>query len=348
MIELSRICKSYSLPRGNRKDVLRDASIIFRPGVNMGILGLNGQGKSTLIRIISGSELPDSGTIKRKGRVSWPIGFTGGFNGSLTGRENLRFTCRIYGADIREVTNFVETFTELGPYMDMPVKTYSSGMRSKLAFGLSMAIGFDFYLIDEAWSVGDASFQAKAEKVFKERKARSTLIVVSHSVATIRKNCDSAAVLHDGMTSWMTLCASIWGFAMPDSKIGMPTTPLKTETKGVPPSAQTKQEAEVKTVLPVVPEKPISETKPTPQAQKTPQVDAKTSKTVHSVQSEVKNGGIESAEKNPGSSGRSDTPQDTSSNLPQAEPSGRNTLQPLPRLELIVHPVSTALDKMRA
>ncbi len=135
---------------------------------------------------------------------------------------------------------------------------------------------------------------------------------------------------------------------MPDSKIGMPTTPLKTETKGVPPSAQTKQEAEVKTVLPVVPEKPISETKPTPQAQKTPQVDAKTSKTVHSVQSEVKNGGIESAEKNPGSSGRSDTPQDTSSNLPQAEPSGRNTLQPLPRLELIVHPVSTALDKMRA
>ena len=199
VIELSRICKSYSLPRGNRKDVLRDASIIFRPGVNMGILGLNGQGKSTLIRIISGSELPDSGTIKRKGRVSWPIGFTGGFNGSLTGRENLRFTCRIYGADIREVTNFVETFTELGPYMDMPVKTYSSGMRSKLAFGLSMAIGFDFYLIDEAWSVGDASFQAKAEKVFKERKARSTLIVVSHSVATIRKNCDSAAVLHDGI-----------------------------------------------------------------------------------------------------------------------------------------------------
>ena len=135
---------------------------------------------------------------------------------------------------------------------------------------------------------------------------------------------------------------------MPDSKIGMPTTTHKTETRGVPPSAQTKQEAEVKTVLPVVPEKPISETKPTPQAQKTPQVDAKTSKTVHSVQSEVKNGGIESAEKNPGSSGRSDTPQDTSSNLPQAEPSGRNTLQPLPRLELIVHPVSTALDKMRA
>ena len=201
MIELSRINKSYRLPHGKRKNVLRDVNISFRPGMNMGILGLNGQGKSTLIRIISGAERPDSGIVTRKGRVSWPIGFTGGFNGSLTGRENLRFTSRIYGADIREVTDFVEAFSELGPYMDMPVKTYSSGMRSKLAFGLSMAIGFDFYLIDEAYSVGDASFQAKAEKVFKERKAHATLIVVSHSVATIRKNCDRAAVLHNGVLS---------------------------------------------------------------------------------------------------------------------------------------------------
>lgn len=165
----------------------------------MGILGLNGQGKSTLIRIISGAERPDSGTVTRKAQVSWPIGFSGGFNGSLTGRENLRFTCRIYGANILDVTEFVENFAELGPYMDMPVKTYSSGMRSKLAFGLSMAIGFDFYLIDEAWSVGDASFRAKAEKLFEARKATSTLIVVSHSVATIRKNCDRAAVLHNGL-----------------------------------------------------------------------------------------------------------------------------------------------------
>lgn len=199
MIELRNINKSYPLSRFGRRQILHNASITFRPGVNMGILGLNGQGKSTLIRILSGAERPDSGTVTRKGRVSWPIGFTGGFNGSLTGRENLRFTSRIYGADIGEVTDFVEAFSELGPYMDMPVKTYSSGMRSKLAFGLSMAIGFDFYLIDEAWSVGDASFQAKAEKVFKERKAHATLIVVSHSVATIRKNCDSAAVLHNGL-----------------------------------------------------------------------------------------------------------------------------------------------------
>lgn len=199
MIEVSHVCKSYRLPHGARKDVLRDASITFLPGVNMGILGLNGQGKSTLIRIISGAERPDSGSVIRRGRVSWPIGFSGGFNGSLTGRENLRFTSRIYGADIKKVTAFVEDFAELGPYMDMPIKTYSAGMRSKLAFGLSMSIGFEFYLIDEGWSVGDASFRAKAEAVFNERKAHATLVVVSHSIGTIRKNCDSAAVLHNGL-----------------------------------------------------------------------------------------------------------------------------------------------------
>ena len=186
----------------------------------MGILGLNGQGKSTLIRIISGSERPDSGTVTRRSRVSWPIGFTGGFNGSLTGRENLRFTSRIYGANIQEVTEFVEDFTELGPYMDMPVKTYSSGMRSKLAFGLSMSIGFDFYLIDEAWSVGDASFRAKAEKLFEARKAHATLVVVSHNVATIRKNCDRPpccmTASFPNMKLWATLCASTREFAMPD------------------------------------------------------------------------------------------------------------------------------------
>ena len=199
MIDLFRINKSYRLSHGGRRDVLRDVTISFRPGINMGILGLNGQGKSTLIRIISGSEPPDSGTVTRTGRVSWPIGFSGGFKGSLTGRENMRFTCRIYGADMQEVTEFVEEFSELGPYMDMPISTYSSGMRAKLAFGLSMAIGFDFYLIDEAWSVGDAAFRNKAEKLFEARKAHATLIVVSHNVATISKNCDSAAVLHNGL-----------------------------------------------------------------------------------------------------------------------------------------------------
>ena len=125
MIALHNIAKSYPLPRG-KKVVLDDVNITFRPGENMGILGLNGAGKSTLMRIIGGAELPDSGKVVRKSRVSWPIGFAGGFHGSLTGRENLRFTSRIYGSDIRKVTEFVEDFSELGPYMDMPVRTYSS------------------------------------------------------------------------------------------------------------------------------------------------------------------------------------------------------------------------------
>ena len=130
--------------------------------------------------------------------MSWPIGFSGGFHGSLTGRENLRFVSRIYGADIKKVTKYVEDFAELGPYLDMPIKTYSSGMKSKLAFGLSMAISFDFYLIDEAFSVGDAAFRAKAAKALKERTAQSTLIFVSHSTSAVRQVCVCGAVLNAG------------------------------------------------------------------------------------------------------------------------------------------------------
>ena len=190
--------EGLSVSYGDNPAIIEDMSFSLKKGERLAIVGKNGAGKSTLMRIIGGAELPDSGKVVRKSRVSWPIGFAGGFHGSLTGRENLRFTSRIYGSDIRKVTEFVEDFSELGPYMDMPVRTYSSGMKSKLAFGLSMAIGFDFYLIDEAYSVGDAAFQAKGERVFQERKASSTLIVVSHSVSAIRKNCDNAAVLFGG------------------------------------------------------------------------------------------------------------------------------------------------------
>lgn len=197
MIELQNITKSYKLKFG-RKVVLDDVSIKFIEGQNIGILGLNGAGKSTLMSIICGNEKPDSGTVIRDARVSWPIGFAGGFHGSLTGRENLRFTSRIYGADLNKLIRFVEDFAELGNYMDMPIKTYSSGMRAKLAFGLSMAIGFDFYLVDEAHAVGDATFRQKCIDVFNERKKTSTLIIVSHSPSVIRENCNIAAILFDG------------------------------------------------------------------------------------------------------------------------------------------------------
>ncbi len=197
MIDLQHVCKTYPLREGQHV-VLDDVNLRIEEGRSLAILGLNGAGKSTLIRIIGGAEAPDSGKIIRTSRVSWPIGFSGGFHGSLTGRENLRFVARIYGADIRQVTDYVEEFAELGPYLDMPIKTYSSGMKSKLAFGLSMAISFDFYLIDEAFSVGDAAFREKAAKALKERTAKSTLIFVSHSTSAVRQACVCGAVLNAG------------------------------------------------------------------------------------------------------------------------------------------------------
>ena len=165
MIRLIDISKTYRY--GNRRRIiLNHINIDFVVGTNVGILGRNGAGKSTLMRIIGGESFPDSGRIERTSSISWPIGFAGCFHGSLTGRENLRFACRIYNANIKYVTEFVEDFSELGQYMDVPVKNYSSGMSAKLAFGLSMAIGFDFYLIDEVTAVGDASFRKKSKKAF--------------------------------------------------------------------------------------------------------------------------------------------------------------------------------------
>ena len=201
MIELKHVNKSYRTAHG-KHEVLKDVSLTIQEGKSIAILGLNGAGKSTLIRILGGAELPDSGSVIRTSSVSWPIGFSGCFHGSLTGRENLRFVSRIYGADIEKVSKYVEDFTELGEYMDMPIKTYSSGMRSKLAFGLSMAIGFDFYLIDEAYSVGDAPFRKKAEAALRARTQNSTLIFVSHSLAAVRQNCVCGAVLHEGNLSY--------------------------------------------------------------------------------------------------------------------------------------------------
>jgi capsular polysaccharide transport system ATP-binding protein len=197
------VSRSYPTPKGMHK-VLDDVSIKFTKGNSTGILGLNGAGKSTLIRIIGGAEQPDSGKIIRNARVSWPVGFGGGFNGSLTGRENLRFVSRIYGADLKKVSAYVEEFTELGKYMDMPIKTYSSGMRSKLAFGLSLAINFDFYLIDEAFSVGDATFVKKATEEINKLKERATLIFVSHSINSVKKHCQSGAVLYKGKLTYFS------------------------------------------------------------------------------------------------------------------------------------------------
>jgi capsular polysaccharide transport system ATP-binding protein len=197
MIELEQISKSYATKVGHHV-VLDRVSFSFPSRTNIGILGRNGAGKSTLLRIIAGTEQPDSGAVRRSGVVSWPIGFAGGFNGSLSGEENCRFVARIYGADIDEVVGFTMDFAELGEYFYMPVKTYSSGMRARLAFGLSMAIEFDAYLVDEVTAVGDSNFQAKCRKAFEERSGRSSVIIVSHQMTTVRDYCQRCAVLVGG------------------------------------------------------------------------------------------------------------------------------------------------------
>ena len=134
----------------------------------------------------------------RSGRVSWPIGFAGGFNGSLSGEENCRFVARIYDADVDEVVEFARGFAEIGNYFNMPVRTYSSGMRARLAFGLSMAIDFDTYLVDEVTAVGDSTFQAKCRQAFAERRERSSVIIVSHQLSTIKQYADRFALLRRG------------------------------------------------------------------------------------------------------------------------------------------------------
>lgn len=197
MIELRHVYKTYKI-KNQRRIILSDIDYCFEPGVNIGILGRNGAGKSTMIRLIGGEESPDRGEIIRSSRVSWPIGFGCCFHGQLTGHENLRFVCRIYGVPINKVSRYVEEFSELGDYMDMPVNTYSSGMKAKLSFGLSMALDFDYYLIDEVTAVGDASFKAKSQAVFDGRRSSATLLIVSHSVSTIKRYCDKALVLDEG------------------------------------------------------------------------------------------------------------------------------------------------------
>ncbi len=197
MIELLNISKSYRV-NGKTNRVLQNISFMFPTDKSIGILGLNGAGKSTLLRIIAGVELPDEGEVVKDCRVSWPIGFKGGFNASLSGEENCRFIARIYGQNVDRVTGFAYEFAELGRQFYDPIRTYSSGMKARLAFGLSMAIDFDVYMIDEVTAVGDKRFRDKCNALFKERRQRSTVIMVSHSMPTIREYCDCCAILARG------------------------------------------------------------------------------------------------------------------------------------------------------
>ena len=191
-LELEGLTKVYK-----DKTALDDVSFSFTPGI-YGLLGPNGAGKSTLLRIIGGIDRPDSGNIITEHKISWPVGLAGGFQGSLTGRENVKFVARLYAKrdELNERVDFVEEFSELGKYFDMPIKTYSSGMRSRLAFGLSMAFKFDYYLIDEITAVGDAKFKKKCSDIFDKIREKSHLIMVSHSERALKEYCDVAIYLN--------------------------------------------------------------------------------------------------------------------------------------------------------
>lgn len=197
MIRLDHLCKIFVL-NGRRKVVADNICLDFPTGASIGLLGRNGAGKSTLMNMISGNMDPTSGRILSTGTISYPVGFSGSFHGELTGAQNTRFVARIYGVDTEALVEFVEDFAELGPHFHLPFYTYSSGMKSRLSFGVSMGIPFDTYLVDEVTSVGDAAFRSKSSAMFKERMAKSGALFVSHAPGAVRELCDMGAVLEGG------------------------------------------------------------------------------------------------------------------------------------------------------
>lgn len=204
MIELKELTKSFVTPKG-RHYVFKDLNAILPENKSVALLGKNGAGKSTLLRIIGGIDFADSGQVITKKSISWPVALSGGFQGSLTARQNVRFVARLY-VDTEEqvdyVVRFVEEFAEIGKYYDMPIKSYSSGMRSRIGFGLSMAFNFDYYLLDEAGAVGDASFRKKSQNLLNELKESSNLIMVSHNLKDLTQNCDVAFLVRDGKAEY--------------------------------------------------------------------------------------------------------------------------------------------------
>lgn len=197
MIRLVNLCKSYPTSRGPHR-VFSDINLDIDKGEKVGILGRNGAGKSTMIRLLSGAERPTSGLVERRMSVSWPLAFGGAFQNALTGLDNLRFICRIYGIPHEDKIDYVQDFSELGPYLREPLRVYSSGMRARLAFALSMIIEFDCFLIDEVVAVGDARFHEKCHIELFEKRADRALIIVSHDANYVRQHCSKLCVLSEG------------------------------------------------------------------------------------------------------------------------------------------------------
>ncbi len=201
MIALANVSKVFHT-EGVRVCVARDISLSFPPGLSVAVLGRNGAGKSSLLKMIAGTMRPTSGHIQVSGNVSWPVGFAGSFHGDLTGVQNTRFVARIYGVDSNQLVDFVWEFSELADKLRMPLRSYSQGMRARLAFAISMGVDFDTYLIDEISAVGDAAFRQKCEAALTERLAGKSAIIVSHSLGFLKRVCDAGVVIEEGRAVW--------------------------------------------------------------------------------------------------------------------------------------------------
>jgi capsular polysaccharide transport system ATP-binding protein len=204
MIVVDDVYKRYQTEHGPGRWVLQGVNLTIPPKVNVGLVGRNGAGKSTLLRLIGGADRPNRGHVERRCRVSWPMGSGGGLQGLLTGRQNAKFVSRIHGqeSDITDRLAFVQDFAELGDAFDEPIRTYSSGMRSRLQFALSLAFDFDVYISDEVTSAGDAAFRKKAAAAFEKLADHASLIMVSHGEGTLKQFCTAGVWLDDGKAYW--------------------------------------------------------------------------------------------------------------------------------------------------
>lgn len=201
MIKFDDLSKGFWL-HNEYFPVIQRLNLTLPTGRSLALLGGNGAGKTTLLQLIAGTLPPDTGRVWSDGSISWPVGFAGSFHRDLTGAQNTRFLARVYGADTDELMDFVQDFAEIGKHFHMPIRTYSSGMRSRLTFGISMGIPFDTYLVDEVTAVGDARFRRKSAAVFRERILNSSAILVNHNLNELREYCDAAIVLHEGQLTF--------------------------------------------------------------------------------------------------------------------------------------------------
>jgi len=197
MIEFRNISKGFWI-NGRYRTIIRNLNLRLPSGKSLALMGRNGAGKSTLLSIVAGTMRPDTGEVYSDGTISFTVGYAGSFHKDMTGEQNTRFVARIYGVDSDELCDFVESFAEIGDHFKMPVRTYSSGMKSRLAFGISMGIPFGTYLIDEATATGDAKFRRKSKEIFRKRMESASAIMVSHSMKDIRNFCDAGLILNDG------------------------------------------------------------------------------------------------------------------------------------------------------